>query len=117
MLIYMFLVWRMLYIYGQLYVDSQNKTFAQRAASWASRFQTKFIITYFLIANMCNWTCWYCLVYTDPYKELTGAEITIYLIFSILNFVIELSLGITFILLWKFFNNFTKSPQFGISKQ
>ena len=117
MLIYMFLVWRMIFVYSKLFSDRQEKTCAQKSADWVSKHQNKFIVAYFLIANTCDWTTWYLRVYTNPIHSLTHDEITVEIIVSIINFVIEFGLGILFILLWRFFNTLLKSPQFGISRR
>ena len=37
MLIYMFLVWRMIFVYSQLFADRREKTCSQKSAEWASK--------------------------------------------------------------------------------
>ena len=37
MLIYMFLVWRMIFIYSKLFADRREKTCSQKSAQWASK--------------------------------------------------------------------------------
>ena len=53
---------------------------------------------------------WYLHVFTNPIHSLTPDEIMVYLILSIINFVLEFALGILFIFLWRFFDKLLKSP-------
>ena len=117
MLIYMFLTWRMLYIYSKLFEDIEHRSCCQRLSGWLSKHQNFFIVAYFLIDNVCNWICWYLIIYTYPYDMLTENEILAYLTLNMVNFSLELALGIIFIFLWRFFNEYTKSPQFGITRR
>ena len=43
-----------------------------------------------------------------PYSYLTTSEMTIFLVFNLVNYVIELTCGIIFCLLWSYFSSITK---------
>lgn len=116
MTIYIYIIMRMLYIYSQMFLAADSKPCRVRASTWVSKHQNFFIVLYFVVANACNWACWYLLVYQDPKFDLTGTEIDIFAAFSLLNFVVEMLLGFLFIMLCCYFHKASETFQQRISK-
>ena len=109
MIIYMFLVCRMMFIYVELSQGSSRrqrgiKLCAHKLAKCVSKMQYCIIITYFVASNAVYWTSYYLRQNQFPEGALTDTEYDIYLILAMSNFLIELLLGIAFCALWKFFS-------------
>ena len=103
-IIYLFMVIRMLYIYVQLHKDDPEKfTSRYKMADFVYRNRVVVILSYFAGVNMCYWTSFYLTELHAPKGDLTATQVRIYLALSLINWSLEMCLGITFCILWYYF--------------
>ena len=112
----MFLVCRMLYIYTRL-EEGHRQSWRHRVAKKISRHQLPLLLIYFLCLNIISWTIFYLVKDQDPKGKLTPKETTGYLVLSIINWLIESSIGIVFCALWKYFSNLSRQSSFQVSSK
>ena len=112
MIIYSFLVCRMLSIYHKmcLTIDPVPSCKARQARR-ISNCQNPIVLTYFLIYSAFIWTFHSLLVYDEPELMLTGAQEAAFIVFMVPKLIYELSILVIFISLFVKFNRLSKDYQ------
>ena len=112
LLIYMYVVSRMLYIYTQLLANSSYKSCALRVARFITRHEKKIIGGYFALRATLSVVGYFGSSFYDPDVALTRTGVIEYMIFSLINLIVEIAVGVTFCMLWYFFAKLYKQPGF-----